>query len=397
MTKRSTAVDILRAAAVFLVLGRHMDLPSANNSSVLHSLARWFSETWMRGGWVGVDLFFVLSGFLVSGLLFREHQKFGTISGKDFLIRRGFKIYPAFWVLIGITSISMLIAHDFSAKIIFSELLFLQNYGPAAWMHTWSLAVEEHFYILLLLLLVFLSWRGSANPFRSIPRIFLAVAVASLFLRIVTSYAMPYYHKTHLFPSHLRMDSLFCGVVISYIYHYHSVRFLSTATRYRVAALVLGVGAMVPAFVFQLETTRFIYSWGLTLFYIGSGLILIASLTFKLPENKILKCAAYVGSHSYSIYLWHVPLAAWGLHLLARCLGQYATWSINCAFYLLGSVFLGIIMALAVEFPLLSLRDHWFPSRARPLRISATGTAIRPIRKAPVPVSEPLTTNAHHP
>lgn len=395
--KRSKGIDILRAVAVCLVLGRHMDLPSANNSSVLRSLALWFSETWMRGGWIGVDLFFVLSGFLVSGLLFREHQKFGTISGKDFLVRRGFKIYPAFWVLIGVTSTWMLIAHDFSAKIILSELLFLQNYGPAAWMHTWSLAVEEHFYLLLLLLLVFLSRRGSANPFRSIPKIFLAVAAASLFLRIITSYAVPYNPKTHLFASHLRMDSLFCGVFISYFYHYHSERFLNVAKHYRVAALVVGIAALSPAFIFPLETTRFIYSWGLTLFYIGSGLILIASLTFKVPENKIVKCAAYVGSHSYSIYLWHVPLAAWGLHLLARCLGQHATWAINSTCYLFGSVFLGIIMALAIEFPLLRVRDHWFPSKARPLSISARWLAEQPSSKTPAPVAEQLTTNAHHP
>jgi peptidoglycan/LPS O-acetylase OafA/YrhL len=368
MTKRSTAVDILRATAVLLVLGRHTNLLSSHDSSVWYSFGGWFSETWTRGGWIGVDLFFVLSGFLVSGLLFREHQKFGTISAKDFLIRRGFKIYPAFWVLIAITSIRMLIGHNFSTPKIFSELLFLQNYGPSAWVHTWSLAVEEHFYILLLLLLVFL----------------LGVAAAALCLRLVTSSAPGCYAL--LEPSHLRMDSLFCGVVISYVYHYHSSGFLNVARRYRVAALVLGVAAMAPAFVFPVETTPFMYTWGLTLLYIGSGLILIASLTFKLPENKILKSAAYVGSHSYSIYLWHVPVAICGLHLLARCLGQHATGLINCTFYFLGSICLGIIMALLVEFPLLRIRDRWFPSRARPLSVSAQRPAMLPSKQS-VPVA----------
>ena len=222
MTKRSTTVDILRATAVLLVLGRHINLLSTGDFSAWHSFGGWFSETWTRGGWIGVDLFFVLSGFLVSGLLFREHQKFGTISAKDFLIRRGFKIYPAFWVL--------------------------------------------------------------------------------------------------------------------------------------------------------------------TLLYIGSGLILIASLTFKLPENKILKSAAYVGSHSYSIYLWHVPVAICGLHLLARCLGPHATGLINCTFYFFGSIFLGIFMAVLVEFPLLRIRDRWFPSRARPLSVSAQRPAMLASKQS-VPVA----------
>jgi peptidoglycan/LPS O-acetylase OafA/YrhL len=384
MTKRSTAVDILRATAVLLVLGRHINLLATGDFSAWHSFGGWFSETWTRGGWIGVDLFFVLSGFLVSGLLFREHQKFGTISAKDFLIRRGFKIYPAFWVLIAITSIRMLIGHNFSTPKIISELLFLQNYGPSAWVHTWSLAVEEHFYILLLLLLVFLSRRRSANPFSSIPKIFLGVAAAALCLRLVTSSAPGCYAL--LEPSHLRMDSLFCGVVISYVYHYYSSGFLNVARRYRVATLVLGVAAMAPAFVFPVETTPFMYTWGLTLLYIGSGLILIASLTFKLPENKIVKSAAYVGSHSYSIYLWHVPVAICGLHLLARCLGPHATGLINCTFYFFGSIFLGILMAVLVEFPLLRIRDRWFPSRARPLSVSAQRPAMLPSKQS-VPVA----------
>jgi peptidoglycan/LPS O-acetylase OafA/YrhL len=178
----------------------------ANSSSTVCSLAHWFSELWIRGGWIGVDLFFVLSGFLVSGLLFREHQKFGGISAKDFLIRRGFKIYPAFWMLIGVTALLHgLFRHQFNTKATLSELLFLQNYSRGLWPHTWSLAVEEHFYILLLILLLFLSKRS--HSFSSVPTVFVVLAVTSLCLRIYESYSIPYSDMTHLF-------RLICGWIL---------------------------------------------------------------------------------------------------------------------------------------------------------------------------------------
>jgi len=76
-SNRLRELDFLRGVAILLVLFRHQLLFS-------------FLKTM---GWIGVDLFFVLSGFLISGLLFKEFQKFGAINPKLFLIRRGFKIY----------------------------------------------------------------------------------------------------------------------------------------------------------------------------------------------------------------------------------------------------------------------------------------------------------------
>jgi peptidoglycan/LPS O-acetylase OafA/YrhL len=179
------------------------------------------------------------------------------------------------------------------------------------------------------------------------------------------------------------MDSLCCGVVISYFYYYHSARFLDIAKRFRVPALAVGVGALAPAFIFPLETTPFIYTLGLTLFYVGSGLILIGVLTFKIPENGFVTSAAYIGSHSYSIYLWHLPLAIWGLPLLYRILGHHLNWYLYCASYFLGSVILGIVMASAIEFPLLKIRDRWFPSRARPLEAASKRNTRQPAFSLP--------------
>src|SRR5271165_4056899 len=92
---RVLSLDVLRALAVLLVLGRHMDLSPADVPGVMRGVA----ATWYRGGWIGVDLFFVLSGFLVSGLLFREYRRHNSLAVPRFLVRRGFRIYPAFFAL----------------------------------------------------------------------------------------------------------------------------------------------------------------------------------------------------------------------------------------------------------------------------------------------------------
>src|SRR4051794_7562171 len=122
---RLASLDVLRAVAIFLVLGRHMP-PFTSSSASAPMLT--FLHAWECGGWIGVDLFFVLSGFLVAGLLFREHQLFGTIRYGHFLARRGLKIYPAFYVMLGaVVWFAAAHRHTFvSWPTLLSEILFVQ-------------------------------------------------------------------------------------------------------------------------------------------------------------------------------------------------------------------------------------------------------------------------------
>lgn len=116
------------------------------------------------GGWIGVDLFFVLSGFLISGLLFREHRKTGGVRIGRFLARRGFKIYPAFYVMILFTlAVGSLFDQRLPLRDVLAELSFTQNYFGGLWDHTWSLAVEEHFYIGIAALFALLLRRGEGQ------------------------------------------------------------------------------------------------------------------------------------------------------------------------------------------------------------------------------------------
>src|ERR1043166_5890812 len=90
--KRIHSLDFLRGLAVLLVLFRH--LPNDNTSGVLHFI--------QAIGWTGVDLFFVLSGFLISGLLFTEFNRTGKLDVKRFWLRRGMKIWPSYFLTYGL-------------------------------------------------------------------------------------------------------------------------------------------------------------------------------------------------------------------------------------------------------------------------------------------------------
>ena len=364
MDQRSKSIDILRAVAVFLVLGRHLVACPVEVNPFLHRL----SQIWFCGGWAGVDLFFVLSGFLVSGLLFREHEKFGSISAKRFLVRRGLKIYPPFWLLIAFTvAVTALRHHKFEFTRLISELLFIQNYRTGLWPHTWSLAVEEHFYLFLLLFLLLLSRRRpGSRAFRLVPIAFVVLAVVCLALRFVTP---------HITPTHLRMDSLFAGVFISYLYHFSRDDLLSWGRRHRRKLLLFGTLLFCPPFIFRLEIHPLIVTVGLTLLYVGSGFLLIAALVTPVPDRGPAKALAYVGSHSYSIYLWHMPVTMFVVPKFIRILGTTENWFVYAGVYLIGSVLFGILMAILIEFPVLHLRDRLFPSRGRPLTVAGTGSA----------------------
>lgn len=203
--KRSVAIDLLRAVAVLLVLFRHAPPSGALASPITKAL-----ET---GGWIGVSLFFVLSGYLVSGLIWKEIEQTERFNISRFLIRRGLKIYPAFYLMIAFSVIIFLIrpGHvDFSQ--ILAEVLFVQNYFPGIWNHTWSLAVEEHFYLLLALL----AWL--LIKFKISPKLWIlllcGLSISVCFILRFNISSTPYAHESHLFPTHLRIDALAFGVIL---------------------------------------------------------------------------------------------------------------------------------------------------------------------------------------
>jgi peptidoglycan/LPS O-acetylase OafA/YrhL len=326
------------------------------------------TSVWQQGGWIGVDLFFVLSGYLVSGLLFKEYSKYGRISLRRFFVRRGFKIYPPFYFFLIVTLlVSLWLRSPLRIDNVLREVFFVQNYGDRLWDHTWSLAVEEHFYILLPLLLLFLIRRSvSSNtnaPFAVLPGIALAIGIVCLSLRIITASLMPYDTIRNVFATHLRIDSLMFGVLLSYFHHCHKESF-EAAIKGRRQIFLLGAALFtIPAFILPLNSP-FHYTVGFTLLYLAAGMALCAALDSNPSPRFPVRAAAYLGSLSYSIYLWHMPVNHW----IAPRFGNLAPagwgWYMYATAYLTLSAVVGIVCAYLVEVPAIRIRDRFFPSRS---------------------------------
>lgn len=348
--RRIVWLDILRLAAVLLVLGRHApDAPSG-------SACKEAFDAWKCGGWVGVDLFFVLSGFLVSGLLFHEYDKRGSISFGRFFLRRGGKIWPPFFAFIAATiAVKWGTGRPIELERAASELAFCQSYFPAMWPHTWSLAVEEHFYIALplLLMLIIAIRRESRHPLSVVPLIAAIVGVLCLALRLSSS--EPFSYRPHLFASHLRADALMFGVAIAYFWHYHRAR-CEILKPYRHSLIAIGMLAMAPPFFYDLEANRWMYTAGLTLFYLGAGPILLGVVLLDQPNGKAIARLSTLGVISYSVYLWHMAAVSWCAPPIARALRL--SYESQFAVYVAGSFAIGAIAYWVVEKPAMRLRDR---------------------------------------
>ena len=368
---RLASLDVLRAVAVLLVLGRHVAPTPIDQGLVLHRV----TGLWNQGGWVGVDLFFVLSGFLISGLLFREWRNFGEISPSRFYIRRGLKIYPAFFVFLAATGVAMsFLGERPSVRQILGEVLFLQNYVGRVWLHTWSLAVEEHFYLILPLLLLLLSKRngndGCIDPFRPLPMLVAILAVEILALRLLNAGLAG--GNKGLFPTHLRIDSLAIGVACSYLFHFRRPLLDCWIGRHSRFVTVLGAAMLLPAFVVPL-TVPFTYTVGFTISAVGSSLLLLAFVLGEFPSGRVVAGLACLGNYSYSIYLWHLPVQQWGMPLLANYFRALQSPGIAATIvYVATSILIGVIMAKLVEYPVLHIRDRFFPSRSGELETRPT-------------------------
>jgi peptidoglycan/LPS O-acetylase OafA/YrhL len=375
---RLAGFDLLRLLAILLVIGRHIGGALEPAIGARHPLM----AAWARGGWVGVDIFFVLSGFLVSGLLFAEFKTRGRVSPVRFYVRRGWKIYPPFYLLMAATvAMYALLGQEMRWKWLLSELLFFQSYVPGLWMHSWSLAIEEHFYLglpLLLLLLIRVN-AGTANPFRAILPLGLAIALLELLARVATWYTQPAYaYQTHLSPTHLRLDSLFAGVALSYLFHFHTQAFVDRLTPWRWSLIGGGLALLAPAFAFPLETTPILYTAGLTLFSMAGAMLVAGTVLCTSPRTRALSMLAALGACSYSIYLWHLPVILWGIPIAEQAAGIRFSFAFRAALSVVGSLAFGVLMAKLVETPALRLRDRWFPPR--------TDHAVASIEPAPLGV-----------
>jgi peptidoglycan/LPS O-acetylase OafA/YrhL len=359
---RLPGLDVLRFFAIVLVIFHHLKLshPGSFSYKALSMVT--------LGGWTGVELFFVLSGFLVSGLLFTEYKARGRVDLLRFLLRRGARIYPPFWVMI----LASILLYDFHVWDGFylhgflGEMLFLQNYLGGLWGTTWSLAVEEHFYLFLALMFFLLLkfTRQASVVFRLVPWIYAATAAGCLALR----YAHAARHQdveslvATVHQSQFRIDSLMFGVLIAYWWHLRATETQRTWVAQHGKILVLaGALFLIPAFIWDSHLTPWIPVWGVMLFCLGGGMMVLGAAGDPFLGARPWLWLANLGRHSYSVYLWHGMVYELLMQKIRDAAG--ASWNnleeFTALFVLSWGI--GIIAAKLFEYPFLKLRQRYLP------------------------------------
>jgi peptidoglycan/LPS O-acetylase OafA/YrhL len=369
---RLRELDFLRGLAIILVLLRHISL---------------FDFT-TNIGWIGVDLFFVLSGFLVSQLLFKEYIKFGNIKPQLFLIRRGFKIYPVYYIFYLPYLFIKLRSSSINLYGILSDFLFIQNYmfgWGYAYVASWSLAVEEHFYFGFAILLwwglktkkiVLFKTNDKINSVFSFGKILVIILIFIFLIRILfNSSIFGNYSFVKLYTmTHLRVDSLVMGVLISYLFtfYFNFINNLFLKNKYSLLFFAL-LGLVWTPFL-DPGFSYFVKTIGFTFLYISFGIILlyilltknINELLNKYLSKIVVDCISKIGFCSYSIYIIHglviaiIPILIKSTLEITILNNKYLIFLIK----FISSVLIGVFITYRIEKYFLLARDKYFPSRA---------------------------------
>jgi peptidoglycan/LPS O-acetylase OafA/YrhL len=337
---------------------------------------------WKAVGWAAVDLFFVLSGFLVSGLFFAEYRQRQDVDVRRFVIRRGFKIWPPYVVYLAVLAVWLGWQHwqgknEGVLRELWPNLLHVQNYFHTPRIHTWSLALEEHFYLgLALFFLLLLRTRRLSEFLRVLPACVLGALAISAGLRHA-SHLRDGAENMNLYASHLRLDGLLIGTLLAYWSHFHREK-LAGFSRHPLALIAVGILLAAPVLAYAPEASPWLASLGLTGMYAGFGLILLGWLHVadvhafgaRLVASRPAAWLGEIGFLSYSIYLWHVDLGQTPMKKIVRLLAATdmppgLIWVIGTAGYGVVAILAGWFFARLIENPSLRLRDRLFPSLAR--------------------------------
>jgi peptidoglycan/LPS O-acetylase OafA/YrhL len=360
---RRLDLDVVRGLAIVLALGWHFSGEPSGNA-VLDAL------TWPghRFGWAGVDLFFVLSGFLLGRLVLLEQARTGRFDGRRFTARRLLKLWPVLYVFLAVHALA---GPESWSSYLWQNALHVQNYAGTSLTHLWSLAVEEHFYLgLALLFPLFARRRGSP---RLLAAILVGILVAALALRIWGA-AHGLSDVRLQWRTHFRVDSIAAGVLLALVSVHWPQRFEQLR---RCRWLLLGVLVGGTVHLVTVGKSGVVGSTiGFTVAYLtAAALLLLVYGAAWVPRARWLTAPmAMLGRYSYGIYIWHIFAAAVALDALPSG-GPQAIPAVGQVVQYGAAIAVGVLATVVVERPALRLRDRLLPDRDR--------TTPAPAPKAP--------------
>jgi peptidoglycan/LPS O-acetylase OafA/YrhL len=270
-------------------------------------------------GWSGVDLFFVLSGFLISGQLFGTIAKGKKISLTEFFIKRFFRIVPPFLVVVILYAAWPALREWGHLSPLWRYFTFTLNFGLdlrkyGTFSHAWSLCVEEQFYLILPLMFVLFSYFKAG---KKAAYLLIALFIAGFFIRLwgwhhfivpalsTNNYGV-FWSKYIYCPTYNRLDSLLVGVSIAGLYTFYPA-IKAKANRYCNLVLFSGILLLAVSYIVcKGYSTYNTTLWGFPLIAFSYGLILAAVVC---PASPVFRFKSYVTSQiaalSYAMYLTH--------------------------------------------------------------------------------------------
>ncbi|MHA7262417.1 acyltransferase family protein [Arthrobacter sp. TMN-37] len=358
-------IEGLRAVAVLLVVLHHAGVPA------------------LQGGYVGVDVFFVVSGFLITGLLLKEAERSGRISLLGFYARRARRILPAATLVLAVTVVSYFAliggrsatrtAEDGQWAALFASNFREISQGTDYWasdlppsplQHYWSLAIEEQFYLFWPAAMIAVAVIGRRVPLRTRLTLFLAVTIA-------VSLAWSVYATTEnagaaYFSPWTRIWELAAGAILAVL----APTIMRLPVLLSAVTSVSGLLVIVAAALTLDEYTRFPGS--AAVLPVGGTLLVIIGGTIRPGQGAevLLRCRPlqWLGRLSYSLYLWHWPVLVLAVALLGTQLAMTTKL-----------VFVGVALALSVvtyKYVELPVRNsNWLKAR-RPSVSVGFGAAL---------------------
>jgi len=363
---RLCGLDTLRAAAISIVLMDNY---------------RWISNKNIFGfmsqlGGTGVDLFFVLSGFLIGNQILSAFAKEQNFSLTYFYIRRLLRTLPNYYVVLTLYFLFPTILSGTSSAQLISFLTFTQNLNMpsgSTFSHSWSLCVEEQFYLLFPVIAMLIAYSKKSVTLGWC--VILSAILLAVFMRAYTWYKYGQGSMSgELFMEHIyfssltRFDGLLPGVALAMLKNFHPIIFSRVQTHGNVL-LIVGLGCTAATFYvfynymhvpdkgFSLLVTSFGYS----LLALSFGILVASALSTTSFLNRIrIPGATSLALWSYAIYLIHEPVFEFSKLFLVQY-GVDRNSNLTALIIITTSILCGWVLYKTVETPFMALRVRFYP------------------------------------
>ena len=314
-TKYLPSIDSLRAIAVIAVIIYHID------------------ANYLPGGFLGVDLFFVLSGYLISSLIIKEYKSTGTVNLYNFYVRRARRLLPAVYFMITVVLIIITLFNGVLLKKSYLDALFGYIYSSNWWYifhkldyfdsfgsqspfkHLWSLAIEEQFYMFFPLIFLLFNRKSKSNNSNSkLNKNFIYVVLSLILVSLIAHILLFDINNINriYFGTDTRAFSLLVGVVGAILYPMDRLSERTTKKDNMIYSIVslVSILVLIGIMINTSEYNTWLYRGGFLLVAIIGLIIIISSGRQYTFMSKLLsfKPFVFIGKISYSLYLWHFPI-----------------------------------------------------------------------------------------